>query len=253
MENKDLTMIDFIIESHIGLQRQGPGSVDSTLKALSFIDDITKISRAADLGCGTGGQTITIAQNIGGEIIGVDQFSQFVDVLNNNAKQSNLDKRVKGIVASIENLPFENEEFDLIWAEGVIDAIGFENGLHHWNRFLKKDGYIAVTNPSWFSNEHPAEVEKFWGDAGSELHSVERNIGIMQKYGYSFVSSFVLPKNCWTENYFIPREKAEQAMIKKYAENKMLSESVAMDKYEAELFEKYNQYYGYAFYIGRKM
>jgi SAM-dependent methyltransferase len=251
MEKKELSMIDFIIESHVDLERQGPGSKEAVIKALSFIEG--NISRAADLGCGTGGQTITLAQNLNAEIIGVDQFPQFVNVLNENAAKLNLDKKVKGIVGSIENLPFEKESFDLIWAEGVIDAIGFENGLHYWTSFLKKGGYIAVTNPSWFTEEKPAEVEKFWGDAESELYTVGHSIEIMQKFGFSFVASFVLPEKCWTENYFIPREKVEKEMLKKYAGNKMLEDAVASDRYEAELYEKYNQHYGYAFYIGKKM
>lgn len=253
MESKELTMIDFIIESHIDLERQGPGSSEITLKALSFIENIGKHSRVADLGCGTGGQTMTLAQNMLGNITGVDQFSQFINVLKDKAKKLNLNERVNGITASIENLPFEEETFDLIWAEGVIDAIGFENGLHHWNNFLKKGGYIAVTNPSWVSGLHPQEVEAFWGAAGSELHSVERNIGIMQKYGYRFVASFVLPEICWTENYFIPREKKEKELLKKYEGNKMVEDAIATDQYEAELYAKFKEHYGYAFYIGKKM
>jgi len=58
MANKELAMLDLLIEAHIGLERQGPGSSEVTLKALSFIDDISKIKRVADLGCGSGGQTI---------------------------------------------------------------------------------------------------------------------------------------------------------------------------------------------------
>jgi ubiquinone/menaquinone biosynthesis C-methylase UbiE len=247
-----LSMTDLIIESHIDLERQKPGSVEMTLKALSFIDDVN-ILRTADLGCGTGGQTLTLAQKLRGEIIGVDQFPQFVNVLNNNAKNQNLDSRVKGIVASLENLPFETEWFDLIWSEGAMDEIGFECGLNHWKRFLKKGGYIAVTNSSWFTNEHPAEVEKFWAAAETKLHSVERNISIMKKHGYSYVSSFILPEDCWTEQYYIPRETAEKAMLRKYGEIKMLEEFVSLDRYEAELYSKYKQYFGYVFYIGRKM
>ena len=36
MENKQISMIDLIIETHIGLKRQGPGSPEITMKALSF-------------------------------------------------------------------------------------------------------------------------------------------------------------------------------------------------------------------------
>ena len=53
--------------------------------------------------------------------------------------------RVKGIVGSMDNLPFQNEELDLIWSEGAIYNIGFERGLNEWRRYLKPGGYIAVS------------------------------------------------------------------------------------------------------------
>ena len=37
MENEQLTILDFIIESHVGLERQWPGSPEMTVKALSFL------------------------------------------------------------------------------------------------------------------------------------------------------------------------------------------------------------------------
>jgi len=38
----------------------------------------------------------------------------------------------------MEELPFQDEEFDLIWSEGAIYNIGFERGLNEWRKFLKK-------------------------------------------------------------------------------------------------------------------
>ena len=55
MDNEQLSMMDLVIEAHVGLDRQGPGSAEVTVKALSFLDNIDRISRTADLGCGTGG------------------------------------------------------------------------------------------------------------------------------------------------------------------------------------------------------
>lgn len=253
MENKELSMMDILIETHIGLERQGPGSTEMTMKALGFLDHLDSISRTADLGCGSGGQTIVLAQNIPGTIVGVDQFSDFVDVLNRNAQKRSLAKRVRGIVGSMENLPFQKEEFDLIWSEGAIDAIGFEKGLSHWNGFLGRGGYVAVTCPSWLTDEHPAEIEKFWTDAGSGLDSIERNIEIMQKTGYSFVAAFVLPEDCWTDHYFMPREAAEATLSEKYPANKTLEAYIAENRHEADLYSKYKQHYGYVFYIGKKI
>jgi len=251
MEN-ELSVIDVLIETHAGLERQGPGSREMTVKALSFLDNKNKILRVADLGCGSGGQTMVLAQNISGNIIALDQFTDFINILNDNAKKQNLQERVKGIVGFMDNLCFQKEEFDLIWSEGAIDSIGFEKGLTHWNSFLKKQGHIAVTCPSWLTDKHPEEIEKFWTDAGSGLDTIGNNISIMQKSGYSFVAAFTLPETCWTDNYFIPRAAAEKALLEKYASNEIVEAYIENSKYEVELFSKYKQYYGYVFYIGKK-
>lgn len=252
MANKELSMIDLVIEAHKGLERQGPGSPEMTLKALSFLDNLDKNMLVADLGCGSGGQTILLAQNLTGKIIGVDLFPDFINMLNHNAKKQSLDDRVNGVVGSMENLSFQKEEFDLIWSEGAIDNIGFEKGLTYWNGFLKKDGYVVVTCPSWFTSERPAEVEKFWANSGSALNTIEHNVKAMQTAGFQFVASFALPEVCWM-NYFIPRDKALKAISKKYAGNKTVETFIMENQYEVELYAKYKQHYGYAFYIGKKL
>ena len=173
MENNIKSIHDFdfnlICEYYLTLERQGPGSPEITLKALGFIDNLTGKSRIADIGCGTGGQTMVLAQNVQGNVTGIDLFPGFINRFNANAGNLNLQDRVKGIIGSMDNLPCRNEEFDLIWSEGAIDEIGFEKGLTHWHGFLKTNGYVAVTCPSWLTDEHPAEVAKFWTDAGSRL------------------------------------------------------------------------------------
>jgi SAM-dependent methyltransferase len=252
MESKQLTMLDLIVETHVGLERQGPGSPEMVTKALSFLDNPESISRVADLGCGCGGQTMVLAQNITGRIIGVDQFQDFIDILNNNAKKLGFQERVTGTVGDMSNLSFAEDEFDLIWSEGAIDTIGFQNGITHWHGFLKKNGHVVVTCPSWLTNERPAEIDKFWTDIGSKLDSVEHNIGIMQKSGYSFVAAFALPEKCWTDNYFIPRAATEKVLMEKYHGNNTVESYIQESKYEVELYSKFKRYYGYVFYIGKK-
>ena len=251
MAEKQLSMHDVLIETHVGLERQGPGSPEMTIKALSFLDNPSEISRAADFGCGTGGQTMVLAENITGSITGIDICSDFIEVFNENAQKLNLEERVKGIVGSIEELHFQKEEFDLIWSEGVIDSLGFEKCLSYWNSFLKKDGYVVVTCPSWITDERPDEIGEFWVDAGSGLDTVGDNITTMQKCGYGFVASFVLPEKCWND-YFVPREAAGKALLEKYARNQIVVDYLKEDKREVELYAKYKQHYGYVFYIGKK-
>ena len=254
-ENKSIHEFDFnlICEYFSSIERQGPGSPEVTIKALSFIDNLTENSRIADIGCGTGGQTMTLAQNSQGNIIGVDLFQNFVDIFNTNATKLDLQGRVKAIVGSMDNLPFRDEEFDLIWSEGAIYNIGFERGLNDWNRFLKKGGYIAVSEASWFTQERPAEIEKFWVDAYPEIDTIPTKVAIMQKAGYVPVATFILPENCWVEHFYVPQTKAQELFLKKYAGNKTAEDLVANERHEAQLYAKYKEFYGYVFYIGKKI
>ena len=46
------------------LKRQGPGSPEATRKAVSFINELTDDAKIADIGCGTGGQTLFLADRM---------------------------------------------------------------------------------------------------------------------------------------------------------------------------------------------
>ena len=192
LETKHLSMVDILLETHIGLERQGPGSSEAVEQALGFLKPLNQFSKIVDLGCGTGGQTLLLAKYLSGTIIGLDMFSDFIDKLNENARKMKLDNRVTGIIGSMEKLPFQTKSLDLIWSEGAIDNIGFKEGLSHWHGFLKKGGFIAVTCPSWLTEERPNVVERFWNDAGSQLETISDNIKIMQKCGYQFGQKTIL-------------------------------------------------------------
>lgn len=253
MEAGTPSFIDLICETHLGLDRQGPGSEEITRKALGFIEGLGEDARIADLGCGTGAQTMVIADSTRGTIEAVDLLPPFVDALNAKAKASGLADRVRAQVASMEDLPFEKESFDLIWCEGAIDSIGFEKGLGYWNGYLKAGGYVAVSSPTWLTCTHPEEVAKFWLDAGSSgLETVEQQVSMLQRSGYAFIAAFALPEHCWTDNYFTPREEAGKALLRKYPGNEIVADFVASDRHEVELYMEHKQHYGYVFFIGRK-
>lgn len=254
-ENSSIHEFDFnlICEYFSSIDRQGPGSPEVTVKALGFIDGLTAESKIADLGCGTGGQTMVLAQHAPGCITGIDLFPTFVDLFNANAAKHMLQNRVKGVVGSMENLPFQEEELDVIWSEGAIYNIGFERGLNEWRNYLKKGGYIAVSEVSWFTDERPEEIEKFWTNAYPEIDTIPNKVAILQKTGYLPVATFILPEICWTENFYAPQAKAQEIFLKKHAGNETAEGLVANERREAELYGKYKAYYGYVFYIGKKI
>jgi SAM-dependent methyltransferase len=245
--------LKLICEYFSYMKRQGPGSPEVTIKALSFIDDLAAESKIADIGCGTGGQTMVIANHTLGHITGIDLFPIFIDLFNSNSRKLDLQDRVIGSVGSMDKLPFKNEELDLIWSEGAIYNIGFERGINEWRRFLKPGGFLAVSEASWFREERPAEIEEFWENAYSEIDTIPRKAMQLQKAGYTLVAVFVLPENCWIEHFYSPQISVQEEFLKKYAGNKSAEEFVEYQRNEAGLYDKYKAFYGYAFYIGKKI
>jgi ubiquinone/menaquinone biosynthesis C-methylase UbiE len=245
--------LELIVEYFANLDRQGPGSPEVTIKALSFIDNLNDKSLIADIGCGSGGQTMVLAQHAPGNITGIDLFPVFVDLFNQNAQRLNLQNKAKGIVCSMDNLPFRDEELDLMWSEGSIYNIGFERGLNEWRKFLKTGGYIAVSEASWFTEDRPAEIDEFWMDAYPEIDTIPNKIAQMQKAGYIPVAAFVLPDNCWLEHFYAPQANAQTVFLEKNAGNKAAAEFIANQRHEDQLYDEYKEYYGYVFYIGKKL
>lgn len=253
-EYNNIHVFDFnlICEYFSLIERQGPGSSDMTLRALSFIDNLTAQSAVVDLGCGTGGQTMTLAQAIDAEITGIDLFPGFVDKFNYNAAALNIQHRVKAIVGSMDNLPFQPESLDLIWSEGAIYNIGFERGINEWCNYLKTGGYIAVSEASWFSNVRPAEIQAFWDTAYPEIDTIATKVGQLQKAGYTPIATFCLPEYCWTDVFYKPQQEAQRIFMEKYPNNPTAHALLANEKHEEKMYEQYKDYYGYVFYIARK-
>lgn len=254
-ETKSIHEFDFnlICEYFASLERQGPGSPEATRKALSFVDGLTHQSNIADLGCGTGGQTMVLAQSAPGRITGIDLFPHFIDLFNSNVAQLNLQDRVKGVVGSMEELSFGENELDLIWSEGAIYNIGFQRGIKEWRKFLKPGGYIAVSEASWLTVERPAEINDFWNNAYPEIDLISNKVAQLENAGYVSVAAFVIPENCWLDYFYAPQVLAQENFLKKYSGNQSVEEFIQSERHEAELYRKYKSYYGYVFYIGKRI
>ena len=74
----------------------------------------------------------------------------------------------------------------------------------------------------------------------------------MEEAGYKNIITFVLPEDCWTKEYYIPQQKAQEIFLQKYMDNPTAQALITNQRYEAKLYQKYREFYGYVFYIGQK-
>ena len=138
-----MDLLELIIEYHKDNERQGPGSEEATLKALGYLPYLNEKIKILDVGCGTGGQTITLAKNTGAQITAVDMFPQFLEMLMKKSKVNNLTNRIVAKEMLMESLTFKESSFDVIWSEGAIYNIGFEKGLSLWRKYLKDNLFVS--------------------------------------------------------------------------------------------------------------
>ena len=243
----------YLFELFEAMPRGGPGDRASTLKALSFCSQLPKETKVLDIGCGHGLQTIELARVLQGEIIALDFHQPFLDILKKHvAAEAVLNSKIITKKQSMLEMDFPEESFDLIWSEGALYNMGFAEGLKRSYELLKNNGYIAVSEPVYTKEDIPDEVIKFWEPEYPDISDINSKLKVIKEQGFEIVNSFVLPKSCWMEEFYIPMEKIVADLKKKYTDNQAALDAFKGFDYEIQMCKKYSDYYNYGFFIAQK-
>ncbi len=165
-----------------------------TRKAFEMIPKI-KSPRILDIGCGTGVPTIELAKISNGYVTALDIDESSLNFLRRKRKENKLNNQVSIIKDSIKTMDLTEENFDIIWAEGSIFVIGFENSIKRWYRFLKPNGFLVI---------HDENKDK------------TKKISLITKYGYALINQFELTDKIWWLEYYNPLERLIQEFHNKY-------------------------------------
>jgi SAM-dependent methyltransferase len=244
--------MDYFMELYGSLPRAGPGDNDSTRKAYSMIEDIPPEPKILDVGCGPGVQTIEIARLSGGVVVALDLMPQMIARVKKAAAEQGLSDKIETVHMDMKKMDFASESFDLIWSEGAIYLMGFKNGLKKMRAFLKPGGYVAVTEAVWLNPGPPEEVVKFW-EAYPDISSIDKKLRVIADLGYQEVGHFVIPDTSWTGPYYEPLEKRANELEMAWKKIPVAMEVIHEARLEIEMFKKHHEYYGYCFFILKKI
>ncbi len=244
---------DLLIDLHKGNKRQGPGGDEHTIQALQLagLASSSEPLKVADIGCGTGASTVTLAKHLNADITAVDLFQDFLDILNANAKKHGVANKITTLAGSMEELPFEEGGLDVIWAEGAIYNMGFAKGVEYFKRFLKPGGILAASEITWLTKERPAEIQQHWDAEYPEIATASDKIKVLEEHGFVLKGYFPLPESSWIENYYTPLENAYDAFLNKHKSDDARA-IIEAEKVEVSLYKKYQSYSSYGFYIAQK-
>jgi len=246
--------LDLLIDLHRANDRQAPGSDESTRQAMALARlDPTRALRVADLGCGTGASTLTLAETLPhAEVVALDMLPAFVERLDERLVAAGVRDRVTSVVGDMAALPFDDAEFDVIWSEGAIYNIGFEDGARAWRRHLRADGVLVVSELTWTTPERPREIEDHWTAEYPGIGTVQDKLQQLERAGYRPTGFFFLPDDCWTDHYHGPLAEGLDDFIARHesgghgdAARRLAAAEIA----EADLRRRFGRWFGYAFYV----
>ena len=244
--------IEYLYELCEVLPRCGPGDNEFTRRAFNSIQALPKQPLILDIGCGPGVQAIELAKISNGNIIALDNHRAFLDKLMETAAKEGLTENITPKNISMLEMDFEEKSFDLIWSEGALYIMGFQNGLKECHRLLKNNGYLAVTELVYIAPDPPAPVLQYFANEYPDIKSVKGNIEVIQKEGFNLISNFTLPESAWFNSYYIPIERELPRLNEKYTGNEIALGVYKAFQNEIDFYKKYSEFYGYEFFIMQK-
>jgi SAM-dependent methyltransferase len=248
-----MDFMQLLVDLHRPRERQGPGDEKITHQAIEIAGlDPKAPLNIADIGCGTGASSLVLAESLNAQITAVDFLEGFLEELKARAGNAGVSDRITPLACAMNELPFEQRAFDVIWSEGAIYNMGFAAGVHYWKQFLKPDGILAVSEITWLTDTRPEEVEQYWHAAYPEIDTAAAKIRVLEEEGYSPVGYFTLPDCCWLENYYLPLQAASADFLQRHGDSEEARAIVQEGEDELDLYRRFGDYFSYGMYIARK-
>ncbi|MEM8852513.1 MAG: class I SAM-dependent methyltransferase [Pseudomonadota bacterium] len=229
------------------MSREGPG-LPAFTKAL-FEETRERLGvpaggaplKAADMGSGSGASALILAEG-GADVIAVDIHRPFLDSVEEEAAARGVD--VATAQASMLEAPIEAGSLDLIWSEGAVFTVGFDEALAAFFPLLKPGGLCVVSDCAFFQDEVDEAVTAFWAKGYEGMRTVADNLVAAERAGWRFCKAEVLPPAAWHAFY----DEADE-VIETVRSDPTMADVIAEMEEEAALYRRYGDQYGYVYTV----
>ena len=216
--------------SRTGRERHRANLNRYTRKAFQMLPRIST-PRILDIGCGSGIPTRELAGLSDGQIVALDVDEALLHRLRRDIERAGLSCRIRAVRASLFELPFQEESFDIVWAEGSISRIGFKYGLEKWRRLLRRGGFLVVHDET--------------GDIPGKLKQIPKS-------GYELLGHFLLSEDVWWAEYFGPLEERIRETQAKQATGSIDTAGLLGDQLEVDAFKRNPRSCASVFFVMQK-
>lgn len=243
--------MEYFLEIYARLPRAGPGSAACTKRAYELMTDVPPAPHILDLGCGPGVQTVDLLELCAGTVLALDVLPLMLQRTTANAGRAGVVDRLEVLQQDMADMAFAPASFDVIWSEGAIYNLGFETGLNKVRALVRPGGYVAVSEVVWLEPDPPAPVVAFWQQYPG-IDTVANKLAVIDQLGYEQVGHFVLPDDAWISDYYDPMERLIARKETQWSGIPEAQRVLDEAREEIEMFRRYSNNYGYAFFVMRR-
>jgi len=175
---------------HYGFHDKGQRHNQAVVRMIEVLADKVKVTskdKVLDAGCGVGGSSVWLAQNVGCKVTGIDINCNFVNIAQREAKKRNLDGLVSFQEMNFCRTAFRDNVFDIVWAlESSCHAEDKQAFLMEMGRILKPGGHIVIADG--YKNQDSSELSNdLMGWAVPNIPSVTEFTDYLTKAGFQHV------------------------------------------------------------------
>ncbi|MFX1520985.1 MAG: class I SAM-dependent methyltransferase [Promethearchaeota archaeon] len=166
-----------------GIEMLHPGGLALTRRTAE-VADLRQDMKVLDVSSGRGTPAIFYAKEYDCDVTGIDIAEKMVNEATKNAKKAGLDTKVQFKLGDSQELPFEDNEFDVVINEcavGIPDDS--QKVLDEMVRVAKPGGVIVVHETTWKKNVPDKEKEELSERYGTTPLEYDEWIAMLRKAG----------------------------------------------------------------------
>jgi arsenite methyltransferase len=136
------------------------------------------------VGSGAGNSAVKIAQEYECLVVGVDLLEKMVLAAREWAIQKDVADRVEFRVGDAQDLPFDNDRFDLLICESVNTFVpNLDQAAREYVRVIKKGGYVGLNEAIWIKPPPESGEETMRALTGQRLRTSDEWVDMMERAG----------------------------------------------------------------------